>query len=97
MSTGINWLLNTFGSKKAVNVNNAFADVFNINNQNVQLVLQDLSIYCNFNGSSFNKDSAYITAFNEGARDVLLHILELSSIKPTSLLALQHQLKDNNY
>lgn len=97
MNSGFQWLLNTFKGNKSVQVQQAFADVFNVNNTNAQLVLQDLCLYCNFNSSSFVKNDPTATAFNEGARDVLLHILQLSNISTASLLKVQQQLQNNNY
>ncbi|MFV0320775.1 MAG: hypothetical protein ACK5LE_00125 [Alphaproteobacteria bacterium] len=51
-----------------------------------QIILKDLARYCCFNHTSFNGENSHLTAFNEGARDVFLHILELSNIQPQSLL-----------
>ncbi len=50
-----------------------------------QVILQDLANYCHFNQTSFIPSMAEYTAFNEGARDVFLHILEMMDIKPQEL------------
>jgi hypothetical protein len=88
MKNAIKWLLNTFGTqnKKSIEVANAYKEIFDFNNHNIKLILNDLTEYCNFKNTSFNAQSSNITNFNEGARDVLLHILELSEIDITELL-----------
>ncbi|MFV0430703.1 MAG: hypothetical protein ACK5MJ_00825, partial [Alphaproteobacteria bacterium] len=47
-----------------------------------RIILKDLAHYCCFNHSSFSEQSSHLTAFNEGARDVFLHILEMSNLEP---------------
>lgn len=56
-------------------------------------ILKDLALYCKFNETSFTPEDPYTTAFNEGARDTFLHILEMLHISPQSLI--QHDHEDN--
>ncbi len=93
MKNAIKWLFNTFGTqnKKAIEVANAYKEVFDFNNPSVKLILDDLKEYCNFKSTSFNAQNSNITIFNEGARDVLLHILELSQIDVIELLNIYEQ------
>lgn len=51
-----------------------------------QIILRDLACYCHFNQTSFRPEAAEYTAFNEGARDVFLHILEMMNMDPQNLL-----------
>lgn len=85
MQNGVKWLLTTFGNKKAPVVAQSWGNVFDMNNPHVINVLKDLSIYCNFNKSSFHINPNQC-AFNEGARDVFLHIMEMSNINPQKLV-----------
>ncbi len=50
------------------------------------LILKDLAAYCRFNETSFTAGDPYSTAFNEGARDAYLHILEMLHMDPQTLL-----------
>ncbi len=51
-----------------------------------RIILKDLAHYCHFNQTSFMPNMPEYTAFNEGARDVFLHILEMMNVKPQSLI-----------
>ncbi len=50
-----------------------------------QVILRDLACYCHFNQTSFMPNAPEYTAFNEGARDVFLHILEMMNKEPQNL------------
>ncbi len=52
-----------------------------------QVILRDLACYCHFNQTSFIPGATEYTAFNEGARDVFLHILEMVNTDPQNLLS----------
>ena len=80
MQNGIKWLISLFGIRRAPVVARSWAEVFDVNNPSSQDVLKDLAIYCNFVKSSFNQNPQQM-AFNEGARDVFLHILEMAKIE----------------
>ncbi len=73
-----------FKADKKSKIINAYNDVFN--SDDGQVILKDLANYCCFNHSSFISQDSHLTAFNEGARDAFLHILELTNINPQSLL-----------
>lgn len=49
-----------------------------------QEVLKDLMLHCNF-ASSVISDNPHITYFNEGKRDVVLHILSVLRITPSQI------------
>ncbi len=51
-----------------------------------QVILRDLACYCHFNQTSFIPGATEYTAFNEGARDVFLHILEMMNMKPQGMM-----------
>lgn len=77
---GTKWLNNLWGQDKAKEVQKAWKFVFNKDKEEVKTILKDLAIYCNVYKSSFARDSKEQTAFNEGARDVFLHIMEMISL-----------------
>ncbi len=56
-------------------------------------ILKDLALYCKFNETSFIPEDPCATAFNEGARDAFLHILEMLHLDPQSLI--NHDQKDH--
>lgn len=77
MRNGIKWLVNLWGSNQAKEAYKAWQMVFDCTKPEVAKVLRDLAIYCNVYNSSFNSTNSEQTAFNEGARDVFLHIMEM--------------------
>ncbi|MGV3278557.1 hypothetical protein ACFX5K_02800 [Rickettsiales bacterium LUAb2] len=80
MQNGVKWLTNLWGEQKAKEVYKAWGIVFDLEKTEVKEVLKDLAVYCNINKSSFVVNDAYQTAFNEGARDVFLHIIEMVNL-----------------
>ena len=49
------------------------------------MVLKDLEVKCGWNECAFDPSSSHVTAFNEGQRNVILHIRRMLAIKPDSL------------
>lgn len=82
MRNGLAWVSNLWGKKRASEVRAAWEAVFDVNNPAVGIVLKDLAHYCNMYKTSFVPSSLEATAFNEGARDVFLHIVEMLSLSP---------------
>lgn len=79
MKRVIEWLLNSHG-RRARQTAGAYRQMFG--SIEGKTVLRDLALYCNVGHSSFNAGDPHSTAFNEGARDVFLHIAEMSGIEP---------------
>ena len=52
------------------------------------LLLRDLAAYCRVGASSFTAGDPHQTAFNEGARDVFLHVAEMAGLAPEDFSAL---------
>ncbi len=86
MRNGLKWLFAVFGQSKAKEATEAWNSVFDMEDYKVRMVLKDLASYCNFTSSSFIANDANQTAFNEGARDVFLHILEMSNLDVKTVL-----------
>jgi hypothetical protein len=59
--------------------------VFGAGGDDGRRVLEDLARYCRFGATSFVAGDPHETAFNEGARDVFLHIVEMAGLAPTEL------------
>lgn len=79
MRPGIGWLAAAFG-RRAGAVAGAYARVLDPQGRDAGLVLRDLARYCRLGRSSFVPGDPCQTAFNEGARDVFLHIAEMLSL-----------------
>lgn len=94
LTNGIKWLVAVFGRKKAKLVALAYAKNFDVHSMEGRAILKDLATYCNFEKSSFDANP-YTMAFNEGARDVLLHILEMSKIKQEELISICEDFNQN--
>lgn len=84
MKAGREWLMRSHGEENAVRVVQSYRTLFGM--AEAYSVLKDLTLYCQLGQSSFVSGDPYHTAFNEGARDVLLHILEIAGIDPAELL-----------
>lgn len=90
MKRAIEWLFNAHG-RRAKPVAAAYREL--LATAEGKLVLRDLAAYCRVGVSSFVAGDPHQTAFNEGARDVFLHVAEMAGIRPedfTSLLAATH-------
>lgn len=86
MKNGLKWLFAVFGQAKAKEATEAWNTVFDMEDARARMILKDLASYCNFTSSSFVANDAHQTAFNEGARDVFLHILEMSNLDLNTVL-----------
>ncbi len=73
------WLIAQHGEAKAEKVAAAYRNLFRT--KSAQLVLADLGTLAHEVETSFDPDP-YRTAFNEGQRSVLLHILYLARSMP---------------
>ncbi|MGE5537326.1 MAG: hypothetical protein ACM30I_01820 [Gemmatimonas sp.] len=89
MKAGLVWIANAFGPRRGAAIAAAYRAVFA--GDEGRRVLADLARYCRFGTTSFVAGDPHQTAFNEGARDAFLHIVELTGITATEaadLLAL---------
>lgn len=97
MSNAFYWLLNSFKkSEYKLATADAWKNIFDLNDPNIQLIIRDLAIYCNFHHTSFVKDNPYQTSFNEGARDVFLHLLEMANIDVDAVVKLIKEIDNND-
>jgi hypothetical protein len=79
MKRAIEWLFNAHG-RQAKPVAAAYREL--LGTPEGKLMLRDLAAYCRVGTSSFVAGDPHQTAFNEGARDVFLHIAEMAGIRP---------------
>lgn len=99
MKNGIKWIFSIFKKENnQENLLNAFKNIFanpkNYQNQfDANLILFDLANYCNVLNTSFVGKDPLEMAFNEGARDVFLHILEMAKIDILEFLEIIEQIK----
>jgi hypothetical protein len=85
MSAGLIWLRNAFGARRGPAVANAYRNLFAVPDGDGRLVIEDLARYCRAGTTSFVASDPHQTAFNEGARDVFLHVAELAGLDPTAI------------
>jgi hypothetical protein len=85
MKPGIEWLGRLFGWPRAGRVAHAYRSRLDPDDQEARLILADLAHYCRAGHTSFVAGDPHQTAFNEGARDVFLHVVELSGLTPTDI------------
>lgn len=93
----MNWLRNLWG-RKALEVASIYHRHFDATDPEIKIILTDLAEYCQFGRTSFVPGDPYQTAFNEGARDAFLHILEMASIDAAAIPAIRKEIdhgKDN--
>lgn len=79
MKRAVEWLFNAHG-RQAKPVAAAYRDL--LATPAGKLILRDLAAYCRVGASSFAAGDPHQTAFNEGARDVFLHVAEMAGIRP---------------
>jgi hypothetical protein len=84
MKAGLVWLRNAFGARGA-SVASAYRSVFAGPTGDGRRVLEDLARYCRAGATSFVAGDPHQTAFNEGARDVFLHVVELAGLDPAAV------------
>lgn len=75
-----------WGDRQAVlRVAGAYRDTLGNDSPQARLVLDDLARLCCAATTTFVSGDPVATAFNEGKRTVLLHILEALGVKPSDL------------
>lgn len=82
MKPGIQWLMRLFGPARAPAVAAAYRDALDPATPRGRAVMADLAHYCRVGQTSFVAGDPHQTAFNEGARDVFLHVAELVGVSP---------------
>lgn len=85
MKTGVLWLLRSAGERESRAIAAAFRHRIGDDSEEAKLILADLARYCRIGQTSFVPGDPHQTAFNEGGRDVFLHIVELAGLKPGDL------------
>ena len=97
---GAGWLLSLNGAREARRVAAAYrehlgAGPLGVGGEAARRILVDLARYCRVGQSSFVAGDPHQTAFNEGARDVFLHITELCGLKSEDFPAYFHEAEDD--
>jgi hypothetical protein len=95
MKSGVSWLLRLHGRRRARVVADAYRRQLNGEEAAARFILSDLAHYCRAGQSSFVPGDPHQTAFNEGARDVFLHVAEMSGLKPEDFAELLHEVIDD--
>jgi hypothetical protein len=99
MKNGMKWVVSLFKRNDSQeNLLNAFKNIFGKNKnyqykEDAKLILFDLANYCNVLNTSFVGKDPLEMAFNEGARDVFLHILEMAEIDMFEFLEIIEKIK----
>ena len=100
MNAAIRWLRNAFPALHAAQVARAYRRVFGRgdawagtranaldgDSRDARLILDDLALYCGLRRTGFVPGAPDQTAFNEGQRDVLLHLLSMAEVPADALL-----------
>lgn len=87
MKPGALWLARAFGAREARAVAAAYREKLGMRDEAARRVLADLARYCRVGQTSFVAGDPHQTAFNEGSRDVYLHIAEMIGLEPGELVA----------
>ncbi len=95
MKAGVTWLLRLHGKARAHRVVDAYRRQLSAEDGSGRLILSDLAHYCRAGQSSFVPGDPHQTAFNEGARDVFLHIAEMCSVTPRDFAGLLEEVIDD--
>jgi hypothetical protein len=85
MKPGALWLARAFGPAQARAVAAAYREKLGGADEAARLLLADLARYCRVGQTSFVAGDPHQTAFNEGARDAYLHIVEMIGLEPGEL------------
>jgi len=95
MKAGVTWLLRLHGRARARRVADAYRRQLAADDGLGRLILSDLAHYCRAGQSSFVAGDPHQTAFNEGARDVFLHIAEMCGVTPQDFTELLEEVIDD--
>ncbi|MBL8709837.1 MAG: hypothetical protein JNL25_11635 [Rhodospirillaceae bacterium] len=95
MKAGIGWLLRLHGRARAQRVAQAYRRQLGAGDAASRLILSDLAHYCRVGQSSFVAGDPHQTAFNEGARDVFLHVAEMIGLAPGDFATLIDEVIDD--
>jgi hypothetical protein len=95
MNAGLAWLLRLHGARRARRVAEAYRRHLAAESAGARLILSDLAHYCRVGRSSFVPGDSHQTAFNEGARDVFLHLAEMCGLDPADFTALLQEVIDD--
>jgi hypothetical protein len=82
---GVLWLMRAFGWRRARSVAAAYRRLLDPKDDAARLILDDLARYCRAGATSFVAGDPHQTAFNEGARDAFLHVVEMIGLEPSDL------------
>lgn len=82
MNGGVKWLTEAFGGGRRAAVAMAYRNLLGRDNPSGRLIVADMARYCNVGSSSFVAGDPHQTAFNEGARDAFLHLVEMAGLRP---------------
>lgn len=94
MKAGVTWLLRLHGARRARRAAEAYRQRLGGDDTVVRLILSDLAHYCRAGQSSFVAGDPHQTAFNEGARDVFLHVAEMCGLVPADFAGLIQEVID---
>lgn len=94
MKAGLTWLLRLHGGARARRVAEAYRQRLDGDDALARLILSDLAHYCRAGQSSFVAGDPHQTAFNEGARDVFLHVAEMCGLMPADFAGLVQEVID---
>jgi hypothetical protein len=95
MRPGASWLLSLNNAREAQRVAAAYREHLGGENAAARRILVDLARYCRVGQSSFVAGDPHQTAFNEGARDVFLHVTELCGLKPEDFRSYFNEAEDD--
>lgn len=95
MKPGLTWLSRLHGPRRARRVAEAYRQHLSGEDALARLVLSDLAHYCRAGQSSFVAGDPHQTAFNEGARDVFLHVAEMCGLVPADFAGLIQEVIDD--
>lgn len=80
MKNALLWLTNSVGLSDRSKVGLAYQNLLGPDNAQGRMIMADLARYCRVGQTSFVSGDPHQTAFNEGARDVFLHIAECAGL-----------------